>query len=313
MTRFVRSASLMQSQTRDTHIARINAALTYIEANLATDLSLEKVAGEACYSPFHFHRVFKLITGESLNAYINRKRLEKCAILLARKSNSSINEIGIQYGFGSNSSFARAFKNYFGLSPSAFREQSPGSISKIRQIESKNGQPSISFDAYLYQMNELLNWIDQNANVTIKDIETKEAAYITQIGDQGLSDTINRLIRWATPKGLMTETAILGTCYHDSFKVTAADKVRMSAFLLTESEVGTGGEVGKMTLEGGRHIVGSFEVGIGEFEKAWTAMFQWMLDKGYARSERPPFECYYNDYRQHPEQKCIVEMYIPIQ
>lgn len=302
----------MQDQTKDTHISRINAALHYVEEHLAEDLSLEKVAAAACYSPFHFHRVFKLITGEPLNVYIHRKRVEKSAIALARKSSPSINEIGIQYGFTSNSSFTRAFKKHYGLSPTAFREQSPGMLSKIRQIESKNGQAAVTFDTYLYRMNELLKWIDQNAQVAVEDLKGKEAAYITQIGNQGLSDAINRLIRWATPRGLMNETAVLGTCYYDSFKVTPADKVRMSAFIVINGDIETNGEVSKMKLAGGQHIVGKFEIGIDEFEKAWTAMFQWMLDQGYSKAEHPPFECYYNDYRTHPEQKCIVEMCIPI-
>ena len=70
------------------------------------------IATEACYSPFHFHRLFKLITGEPLNVYVNRKRVEKCAIALFRKEGPSIGEIGVQYGFNSNSSFTRAFKNF---------------------------------------------------------------------------------------------------------------------------------------------------------------------------------------------------------
>ncbi|MEL7145885.1 MAG: GyrI-like domain-containing protein [Bacteroidota bacterium] len=302
----------MQEHTRDIHITRINAALHYIEEHLADDLSLEKVAAKVYYSPFHFHRLFKHITGEPLNTYISRKRVEKCAISLATKSSVPINEIGLQHGFTSNSSFTRAFKKYYGVSPSDFRNASAGMISKIRQIESKNGQNDLTFDQYLYRMNELLTWIDQNAKVAVKDLEENEIAYITQIGDQGLTDTINRLIKWAGPKGLMNEQALLGTCYHDSFKVTSPDKVRMSVFILIDDAVTTDGEVSKMKLSGGKHIVGRFEISLGEFEKAWTAMFQWMIDKGYAKADNPPFELYYNDYKTHPQNKCIIDLCIPV-
>ena len=73
-------------------------------------------------SPFHFNRVFKKIVGESIHTYIRRVRLEHCANALIFNPNSTISQIFSEAGFVSNSSFTHAFKDYFGVTPSKWRE-----------------------------------------------------------------------------------------------------------------------------------------------------------------------------------------------
>ena len=65
----------IQQQSRKEYIHRINRVVDYIEANLDEDHSLEKLAGVACFSPFHFHRIFRALTGETINNYVKRIRL----------------------------------------------------------------------------------------------------------------------------------------------------------------------------------------------------------------------------------------------
>ncbi len=67
---------------------------------------------------------------------------------------------------------------------------------------------------------------------------------------------------------------------HDSFKVTEADKVRMSASVLLNQPIETEGEIGRRSVEAGKFIVGSFEVELRKFEKSWTGLFLWMNENG---------------------------------
>ena len=136
------------------HIQSINKALHYIEQHLESDVSLESVSKIAHYSPFHFHRIFKAFTNETLNQYISRKRVEKASAVLLRKTDVTISELSTRYGFTSNSSFTRAFKKFYGVSPSDFRRQGQGKYSKIRQVKSKTGQPSTHFEAYVCDPNQ---------------------------------------------------------------------------------------------------------------------------------------------------------------
>jgi hypothetical protein len=60
-------------------VARINRVMDYIEGHLACELSLEVLAKIACFSSFHFHRIFAAMTGEPLNHFVRRLRVEKAA------------------------------------------------------------------------------------------------------------------------------------------------------------------------------------------------------------------------------------------
>ena len=295
------------------YIKRISNVFEFIDENLDSTLKLETVAKIANYSPFHFHRLFKLITNETLNSYVNRRRIEKAAGILMRKNEVNIQELSLRYGFSSNSSFTRAFKNYYGLSPTDFKNQNPGKYSKIRKVNSKIRQDDPLFEEYICNITNLKNWIDMNAKIEVKETTEWPIAYITCIGVHEIGNTYEKLIRWATPKGLLNdpETKMINV-YHDSFKITAPDKVRINACVSIKDDIKADGEVKISKIDGGRHIIGSFEIGLQEFEKSWTGLFMWMNENGYEKADRKPFAVYHNDYRTHPEKKCIVDLYIPV-
>lgn len=294
------------------YIKRINTILLFIDENLDSELSLEIVANVGIYSPFHFHRIFKAITNETLNSYITRKRIEKTASILLHQKNVSVTELSLQYGFNSNSSFTRTFKKFYGMSPSEFRKSKP-KYSKIRQVESKNGQEKSNFEEYICNSINLINWIKMNAKIEIKEMPKLELAFITQIGHIGLENAYAKLIQWASPKGLLKEDSKMATIYHDSFKITEPEKVRMSACLILNEKTEVSGEIGLTTIEKGKFIVGHFEIGIQEFEKSWMGLFIWMNENGYKKADRNPFEIYHNNFNEHPEKIAIVDFYIPIE
>ncbi|SDE97007.1 transcriptional regulator, AraC family [Pricia antarctica] len=296
------------------YLHRINKALAFIDQNLDTHLTLESVANIACYSPYHFHRLFKAITRETLNAYIARRSIEKAASILMHKKEVSVSELSLQYGFSSNSSFTRAFKNFYGVPPTEFRKKHVDRHSKIRQTESKNGQENHLFEKYICNIDNLIQWITMNSNIEIKETPELHLASITQIGVNGIEQAFERLIRWATPRGLMNSNeAKMARIFHDSFKVTGPDKVRMTIGLLTNAPFKTAGEIHKATIEKSKCIVGHFEIAPDGFEKAWSGLFIWMNENGYIKAEEHPFEIYQNDFREHPEGKAMVDMYIPIE
>jgi AraC family transcriptional regulator len=75
---------------KNEYLKRINRVLDYLEENYAQQLSLELLAEIANFSPYHFHRIFKGIVGESLYKYIQRIRIEKAATLHARLKSTLI-------------------------------------------------------------------------------------------------------------------------------------------------------------------------------------------------------------------------------
>ena len=102
------------------YVERTNAAIDYIVRNLDGPLKLEDVARVACFSPFHFHRVFRSILGETLNQFVKRQRLERALYLMSHAAHRPLTEVALECGFSSSSDFSRSFKDRFGVPPSAF-------------------------------------------------------------------------------------------------------------------------------------------------------------------------------------------------
>jgi AraC family transcriptional regulator len=101
------------------YITRINRVIDHLNANLRSAYSLDELAEVACFSPYHFHRVFKSITGETVHEYAKRLRLEKAA-RLAADNKFKMAEIAVECGFESTTDLSRSFKARFGVPPSRF-------------------------------------------------------------------------------------------------------------------------------------------------------------------------------------------------
>lgn len=100
---------------RQEYKLRIDKVTEYIHQNIDQPLSLHKMAGIACFSPFHFHRVFTFLTGETPTEYIKRTRIEKAALLLQNDRQLSATEIAGRCGFSSLSLLSRNFKQHFNI------------------------------------------------------------------------------------------------------------------------------------------------------------------------------------------------------
>ncbi|WP_299683569.1 AraC family transcriptional regulator [uncultured Dokdonia sp.] len=293
--------------------SRINRVFQYIDQNLENDLSLQQLSEIAFFSPYHFHRIFKYITNETVNEYVTRRRLEKAAAALLH-TNTPITEIALLSGFKDNSTFTRAFKKFYGVAPSLFKKEHPNKFSKIRQVQSKNGQVYPAYEKYICIITNHKKWIHMNATIEVKETPTLHLAGVTHIGIHDVEHAFGKLIQWATPKDLLKDPAAkLGRVFYDSIKITAPDKVRMSIFLITDTPFKAEGEIHKLTIQQGKCIVGRFEIAPNEFEKSWTGLFIWMNENGYKKSSGNPYEIYHNDYREHPENKFIVDLYIPVE
>ncbi len=99
----------------------IERAIIYIEGNLISKLNLEDVASAACLSKFHFHRLFKLLIGDTVSEYIRKRRLYNASQDLIY-SDKKISEIAYDYQFESHEAFTRSFQSIFNTTPKKYRE-----------------------------------------------------------------------------------------------------------------------------------------------------------------------------------------------
>lgn len=299
----------IEKEIQEDYRIRLSRVFQFIDDHLDTKLSLIAVSKEACFSPYHFHRIFKLLTGETLNGFITRRRIEKSVLDILHKE-LSVSEISHIYGFSDISSYSKAFKKYYGISPTAFKSENPNKFSKIRQLNSKIGQDYPDIDEYVCIINNLKKWIMMNANIEVKQMSEQKYVYLTCIGPHELPTAFQKLMGWAISNGMMTKEAKLMTVYQDSLKVTEEGKARFRACFQINNNVESGFE--SASIPSGKYVVGRFEIVLDDFEKAWTGLYAWMDENEYERAEGESFEIYHNNFNEHPEKKAIVDFYIPI-
>jgi len=100
---------------------QLEKALLFIDHHLEEKITSVQIACYASIPEFHFQRLFSTYFGETLSQYVLHRRLEFAAKKLVHHKKLAIGEIANSSGFEAHSSFTRAFKHYFEISPSEFR------------------------------------------------------------------------------------------------------------------------------------------------------------------------------------------------
>jgi AraC family transcriptional regulator len=113
----------MIAMKRNDVTAALADVVYYIRMHLDEPLELSVLSQLTGFSRYHFHRLFRALTGESLAAYVRRERLQRAALRL-RETGDEIAAVGMDAGYDSPSAFARIFASHFGVTPSAFRANS---------------------------------------------------------------------------------------------------------------------------------------------------------------------------------------------
>lgn len=319
-----------QKYLREEYTARVNRVIDYIQANIDAALSLEELAGIAHFSPFHFHRIFRAMTGETISGFIQRIRLEKAAATLILNPRKSVTGVALECGFSNSSAFARAFKDAFGISATQWRTDKLSSGSKIgtmsgkySQMPGNPGQEFVIYPAYTEETKQQIWRIEMKdtelkANVVIKDMPEMHVAYVRHIGpykgDEGLfAMLITKLMTWAGPRGLLGPDTRLMSLYYDDPDITDKDKLRTDVSITVPPDTKVDGEIGKTIIPAGKYAAARFEIPADRYQDAWNAVYAgWLPESGYQPASGPCYELYLNDPKTHPEGKNIVEICLPV-
>ena len=297
-------------QTAVEYKKRVCDAMNFISRNIERELTLDEIADAAAFSKFHFHRIFKLLVGETIAGFTRRIRLEKAANRLIHNPEEDITNIAFSCGFSSSQNFARAFKLKFGSTPSEFRKSNHGN----KASNDKNAfsfKPSYAPDMILNNNNYERTLL---MKMEIKEMPEYYVAYVRKIGPYN-KDTCEaaffEITRWAGPRGLLEKGEVLGL-YWDNPGVTDPDKCRVDACVSVSKNTKVNGEINLQTIEGGTYAVAGFEITTDEFKRIWDEAFTWVINNNYEVDDKPAYEYYHNDAEDHPEKKWIVDICIPI-
>ena len=294
---------------RQEYIGRVNRVIDHIRENLTGDLRLETLAQVASFSPYHFHRVFKSVVGETVNAYIRRIRGQSAASQLIHNPTRTITEIAVDCGYSSPSAFAREFRRTFGVSASQFRAGGSDSLVRFRErLEERGAEFTNPPDLSSTRTGMVFR-------VNVHELPELHVAYVRHVGryDQ-IGKTFRRLMRWAGPRRLFRfpDTQILAV-YYDNPDVTPVDQLRADACITVPEGMKTKRDIGTMAVPGGLFAVAHVEIDPSQYGEAWDRlMTDWMPQSGYQPDDRMCYELYLNDPEKHPEGKHFVEICEPI-
>ena len=277
------------------YVKRVLKVLIYIEENIDEDLTLEQLAKIACYSPFHFHRIFQVVVGETIHGYIKRLRMQIAAAKL-RYSERAVTEIALDASFETPSAFTKAFKQFMGSSPKNYRSL----YSALNKMAQKLKElPMIKPDRIEISLPDLnLLFVRKYGSYT----ESPQAAW------QSMAHFIHEN-HWDRSKM---------RCFgisHDDPEITSENKLRYDAAIAAPKGGKEKGEVGQQVLKGGKYAIFTHHGSYAGLEDAFNRIFlKWLPDSKESFDESRAIFCeYFNMAYVHTEPaKLVTELYIPL-
>lgn len=282
---------------------RIMRVQSYIRENLESDLSLERLANEACFSQFHFHRVFTAMVGEPVKKYVRRLRLEKAASLL-RNTSYTVLDIALSSGYETHESFSRAFKCLFGLSPRDYRcdpwdEDNINRINPLgfRKTIIRNGKTGVIMDVNIKKMEQLTVAAVRHTGPYTEC----EPAWKTLMDDKVLQSKMSE------------KSVFLGIC-HDDPDETEPENIRYDACMVIDAEVDPGPGVEKMEIEGGEFASFLHKGAYGNLHDSYKKLYgEWLPDSGREPQCAPCLEVYLNNPETvGSEEELLTEILVPL-
>ncbi|PKN66800.1 MAG: AraC family transcriptional regulator [Deltaproteobacteria bacterium HGW-Deltaproteobacteria-12] len=289
---------------------RVCRAMNFISENIDKELSLEEIAGAAAFSMFHFHRIFKAVVGETVAEFTRRLRLECAANRLLSNHFDDITTIAIDCGFSSSQNFAKAFRQNFGMTPSAYRKSKTGNkVSK--------GEDALSLRAKYNADTEFTNLSTIKRRNTMKadvrEMPEHNVAYVRKMGPyikETCEQAFGEIMEWAEPRGYCKPGSML--VYWDNPEITPPEKCRVDACVVVPRGTTTDGQIGLQVISGGPYAACHFEIEPNSYHKAWEDAFAWLVSSGYECDDKPCYELYHNNAEEHPEGKWIFDICIPL-
>ncbi|MBX3387835.1 MAG: helix-turn-helix domain-containing protein [Phycisphaeraceae bacterium] len=216
----MRISSKRSPSTPAAYLERVNLAIDHIVSHLDQPVRLNRLAKIAMLSPFHFHRVFQAVIGETPADFAKRLRLEKALGLMARSHKDSLTSIAFACGFASSSDFSRSFKQRYGVPPRAF------DIDTWRTAHSKKlHENEMSAGRLIERLPSRAN--PDEFKVRIRDLPARTVAYIRvdkPYQGEGVVRAMNGLMAWAE-RNRLADSQWLGYQW-DNPEVTALENCR---------------------------------------------------------------------------------------
>lgn len=279
--------------TRLDYAARLDRVLAWLTDHLDDELSLERLADVACLSPFHFHRVYHGMRGETVAETVRRLRLHRAAVELIA-GELPVPRIARRAGYGSQAAFTRAFKAAYGVPPARYRTVAP-LVPVGRERERAMTSHAVP-------------------QIEIMETSAIPVAGVPHRGDyQEIGRAFERLYTLAAAEGWLNGPHRIFGVYFDDPSAVAKEQLRSMACLSIPGGARPTGDLHQETIAGGRYGVYVHVGPYAELHRAYDWLFgTWLPSSGYEPDDRPCVEEYLNDPRTLPPTEWRTAIWVPI-
>jgi AraC family transcriptional regulator len=305
----------VKAETQSFYEVAVQKAVERVLGGLDEALDLPRLAREAALSPFHFHRIFRGMLGETPLELHRRLRLERAALCL-REQNTPVTSVALDAGYDTHEAFTRAFRAHYSCSPSEFRsdgQNRPGCVRPLQvEIAARSG---IHFEPHgspsqrpHFQQGEAV------MNVEIKQMPALRVATVRHVGPYNrISEAFGRLGDIAGRAGLFNSRPTMIAIYHDDPESKPEAELRSDAAVAVTDKMTIPEGMGEERLPAGRYActlhVGPYE----QLGDAWARfMGQWLPQSGERCKDADSFEIYLNNPMDVPKAELRTELYIPL-
>jgi DNA gyrase inhibitor len=297
----------VKPDTRSYYARAIQTAIEHIASHLDDALELEALARIACLSPFHFHRVFRGMVGETPLELTRRLRLERAAWKLKDRQRA-ITEIAFDAGYETHEAFTRAFRSAYSTPPSGFR------LRKYPRIEI-----AAACGIHFTTDGVIPAFIPRDSggltmNVEIKNMPELRVATVRHVGPYNqIPKAFERLGAIAGPAGLIAQSSAMIAIYHDDPESTPQEQLRSDAALAVPEDITLPEGLVEQHIAGGRYAK---TIHVGPYEQlgdTWARFLgEWVPASGNRIGDGVSYEIYQNTPAQVPMQELRTELYVPL-
>lgn len=304
----------MKATTLSFYESAVTRALVRIAESLDDALDLGELARGADLSPFHFHRMFRGMVGETPLEMHRRLRLERAALQLL-SSRRPVTAIAFDAGYDTHEAFTRAFRAAYGTPPLAFRQIVADHDGCVRLPQTNLASRSGIHCTPIINLQEIHFIRGASAmNVVVQEMPALRVATVSHTGAYNrISEAFQRLGSIVGPAGIMREDAMMLALYHDDPETTPVEQLRSEAGISVPEDVRLPIGVAERRLPAGRYArtthVGPYRT-LGD---TWSRVLgEWLPGSGHRVIDTPCFEVYRNDPSNTPPNDLSTDLYVPI-
>lgn len=288
----------MKQRTGNNYRRRLCKVIDYVHDNLDKDLDVNKLADIAAMSPYHFHRIYRKVADETINATVRRLRLQKAASELIR-TDHSILAIAKSVSYSSLEAFSRAFHKQYEETPSQYR-----ATYKQQSLTEENFRAAIPHIAQ-----EQSSMFD----VEFIDLDKQSIIGYEHKGDyMQIGQAFEKLFMFAGTNNLITnETRSFGIYYNDPGTVEKSALFSHACMTVTKAlDTTLPHPPENLEIPAGKYATVLFKGPYAELEKPYDWLFgQWLPQSGMEAGDFPPFEEYLNDPKNTPPSELLTRIY----